>query len=70
MYAFYVMDEYMGGGKTPRMFNLGVRWRCEVSLCPWRFIFVTGKRPHYPLNMGFDRLQRFSEASGREKMFL
>jgi hypothetical protein len=61
------MKAYWGsGGITPRILDLGTRWRWVVSFTP-QLIYPQGKSPWYPLDRRLGGPQNRSGRAGEEK---
>jgi hypothetical protein len=64
---YHAMDAYWGsGGTSPRILDLGTKWKWMVSFTPQPF-YPQGKSPCYPLDRRLGGLQIRSGRGGEEK---
>jgi len=59
------MKMYWSGGVTPRILNLGTRWRLVVTYAP--AALPSGKEPRCPLDRRLSGSQNWSGCGGTEK---
>jgi len=63
------MKAYRGSvGITPRILDLGTRWRCMASFTP-RTLYPQGKNPLYPLDRRLGGPQSRSGSGDEDKKF-
>jgi hypothetical protein len=62
----HAIKAYWGsGGISPRILDLGTRWRWVVRFMPWP-LYPQGKNPWYPMNMRLGGLQSWSGHGGEK----